>query len=313
MLKRAVWAAAMLGSAIPTEIWAQGATVAGGVDLRASTLDGATGRLEGAFLNYRQVIVADGVDRWIVVAQADSGTNADHPHLYQSYLQYKGPLGRWNAVAGRFIVPFGLLATYDSERQLLTTIEALSTGIKLAQGAELHGFRGDGTYALALTTAPGGRGAVVTGRLARNWDGGNMGISLLSGLLPETTTKESLERVNSILDNVQVVAKRRLAVDATLQNGPDLVRSELIAGTDDGRFVKGAYLNYERSLNAAWTLGADVGFWAGSSARRRYGLALSRSFDNSVVLRTAYVNADDAEGKSHQLLVQLYWEFSHAL
>lgn len=298
---------------MPTAIKAQGITLSGGVDSRLTTEEGTDARLEGAFLNYRQVFLAEGVDRWIAVAQADSGTNADNPHLYQTYLQYKGPLGRLNAVAGRLIVPFGLLATYDSERQLLTTMEPLSTSIKLAQGAEVHGFHGDKTYAFAVTTAPGGNGAVVTGRLAHNWDDGNIGMSVLAGSLPETATKDSLERISSILENTQVVSKRRLAIDATRVNGPDLIRSELIAGTDDGRFVKGAYLNYERALNANWTFGTNIGHWAGSSTRRHYGLALSRSFDNSVTLRTAYTKADDAEGRSHQFLVQLYWEFSHAL
>lgn len=313
MLKHVMVVMAVAGCAMPSAIWAQGATVSGGVDLRATTEDSGTARLEGAFLNYRQVIGVGGVDRWITVAQVDSGTNTDNPHLYQTYLQYKGPLGRWNAAAGRFIVPFGLLATYDSERQLLTTMEPLSTSIKLAQGAELHGFQGDGTYAFALTSAPGGRGAVVTSRLAQDWNGSNVGISMLAGSLPETATKESLERINSNLDDKPVVAKRRLGVDATWQNGPDMVRSELVAGTDDGRFVKGTYLNYERALNAVWTLGADLGHWAGSAARWRYGLALSRNFDNGVNLRTAYVNAADAAGKSDQFLVQFYWEFSHAL
>ena len=106
MLRHAIFAAAIFGVAIPTALWAQTATVSGGVDLRAATGDGTAARLEGAFLNYRQVIDVDGADRWIGVAQIDSGTNAEDPHLYQTYLQYKGPLGRWNTVAGRFIVPF---------------------------------------------------------------------------------------------------------------------------------------------------------------------------------------------------------------
>ena len=298
---------------MPAATWAQGATLSGGVDLRATTKEGGNARLEGAFLNYRQVFAADGADRWIGVIQGDSGTNADDLHFYQAYLQYKGPLGRWNVVGGRFIVPFGLLATYDSERQLLTTMEPLSTSIKLTQGTQLYGYQGDDTYAFALTTALGGRGAVLTGRVAQNWDTGNLGISMLAGSLPETATKETLERVNSKLDDTPVVVKRRIAVDATWQDGPDLLRSEVHAGTDDGHFVKGAYINYERALNAVWTVGADVAHWAGTAVRRRYGLAIARSFDSGVVLRTAYVSTNDVEGKSRQFLVQLYWEFSHAL
>ena len=181
----------------PSATRAQGATVAGGVDLRATTKDGGDARLEGAFLNYRQVFATDGADRWIGVIQGDSGTNAGDLHPYQTYLQYKGPLGRWNAAGGRFIVPFGLLATYDSEGQLLTTMEPLSTSIKLAQGAQLHGFQGNGTYAAALTTAPGGRGAVFTGRVAQNWDAGNVGISVLAGPLPETATKDIEEHLSA--------------------------------------------------------------------------------------------------------------------
>lgn len=107
----------------PAAVQAEGLNVSGGLDARAQT--GDEDSFAAGFLNLRQVIEQDGVDRWILVGQLDSGENFESPLLYQTYAQLKGPLGRWNVRAGRFIAPFGLLASYDSERLVLNTIEPL--------------------------------------------------------------------------------------------------------------------------------------------------------------------------------------------
>lgn len=148
------WVVGLMASLIaPAAVQAEGLNVSGGLDARAQT--GDEDSFAAGFLNLRQVIEQDGVDRWILVGQLDSGENFESPLLYQTYAQLKGPLGRWNVRAGRFIVPFGLLASYDSERLVLNTIEPLSLALKLDTGVQVSGFVGDHDYAVALTEGSG--------------------------------------------------------------------------------------------------------------------------------------------------------------
>lgn len=104
----------------------EGLQLSGGVDARYThenqpRRDDA--ELHGFFLNLRQVWSDQTGDRWIGVAQADFDHNFEDVRPYQVYLQYKGPLGKWNVLAGHYLLPFGLLAHHDTERLLMRGIE----------------------------------------------------------------------------------------------------------------------------------------------------------------------------------------------
>lgn len=301
-----------LGAIAPV-CFAEGLTVSGGLDMRATVSDETDFPLEGAFLNFRQVFTQGGADRWIVVVQGDSGENFDSPHLYQTYVQLKGPLGRWNLRAGRLIVPFGLLANYDSERLVLNTLEPLTIGLKLDEGLQLHGFTANFDYALAVTRGIRDHDAIVTGRIGRTFGPVQLGLSMLTGTLPEVASKESVEVPGRVLPDVPFVDKRRLGVDATVEAGPGLWRAEVVAGTDDGAFVTGAYGEYEYALDARWSVSVNGGVWDGEERRWRYGTALARDFGAGRWLRMGYVDEREPEGRDHAVVVQFYWEFSRAL
>lgn len=167
--------------------------VSGGLDLRVkheTTDDQVEGGLDGAFLNLRNVWGDDEGDRWIAVAQLDVSDNANDIDPYQIYLQYKGPLGKWNLRAGHFLLPFGLLTTYDTERLLLGGLEPLSIGIRKDSGVEALGHDGNIDYAVSVTEGMGDDwfgsrdgNKLFTGRVAyvpdHDWQ---IGISLLQGL-----------------------------------------------------------------------------------------------------------------------------------
>lgn len=287
--------------------------MSGGLDLRATRSDETDFALEGAFVNFRQVFEQGGADRWIAVLQADSGDNFESPHLYQTYVQLKGSLGRWNVRAGRLIVPFGLLANYDSERLVLNTIEPLTIGLKLDEGIQLHGFTATFDYAFAVTRGIRDHDAIVMGRIGRTFGELQLGASILTGSLPEVASKESVEIPGHVLPGVPFIYKRRIGVDATVEAGPGLWRAEAVAGTDDGSFVKGAYAEYEYALNARWSATLNGGVWDGADTRWRYGAALARDFDSGRWLRMGYVDEREPEGRDHAVVVQFYWEFSRAL
>lgn len=174
-------------------------TLSGGLDGRTeySSTEGEEAELRGLFLNLRKVWQDEGADRWIGVAQLDVEHNFSEVQPYQVYLQYKGPLGKWNVRAGHFLVPFGLLATYDTERLLLGGIEDLSLGLRHDTGVQWFGRVGDWDYSLAVTDGLGvtslfdGRAnPVVSGRVALVRDQWQVGLSVLSGRVVFAETRD---------------------------------------------------------------------------------------------------------------------------
>ena len=144
---------------MPADAPAQALTVSGGVDLRALFPEGYERALvlQGLFLNARRVFRDDLGDRWIVVAQGDADSNFTEVRPYQLYLQYKGPLGRWNVRAGHYVVPFGLLAEYDTERFVLDAVEEENIGLKLDTGIEALGYAGAWDWATSVSAGAGRR------------------------------------------------------------------------------------------------------------------------------------------------------------
>ncbi|MCM8778174.1 MAG: hypothetical protein NC834_00025 [Candidatus Omnitrophica bacterium] len=92
--------------------------------------------LEGLFLNFRKVFSDAKGDRLIAVGQLDMDQNFEKIRPYQTYFQYKGPLGKWNIRAGHYILSFGLLSDYDTERLVLKAIEDEMT-------AKIYGYGDD--------------------------------------------------------------------------------------------------------------------------------------------------------------------------
>lgn len=302
----------LVAAFLPAALSAQGLTLSGGLDIRGTSSEGTHLGLEGAFLNLRQVLSQGGVDRWSLVLQGDSGDNAEAPHLYQAYGEWKGPLGRWKVRGGRFFVPFGLLTQIDTERMLLNTQEPLTLGLKLDEGLLVQGFTPGFDYAVALTDGLRNQGPVWSGRLGQERDALTVGFSWFIGKLPETASKESVELPNHILEGTSFVRKRRLGLDGTWNLGPTLLRAELVAGRDGDHFVRGAYLEGERALSSEWSLTMQAGHWRGAEDRWRVGAGAAYALGHGMTLRAAAIRERVPDGRGNAVLVQFYKEFSHA-
>lgn len=297
---------------LPSIAAGAGVHVSGGLDGRLRLRDGnAKAVLEGAFLNARKVFRDEQGDRVIAVAQADADDNFERIRPYQTYLQYKGALGRWNLRAGHYLLPFGLLAYYDTERLLLRTIEYANLGIKLDTGIQTLGYWGSWDYAVSVSEGMGRRrlsdadgNKVVTGRIGWWSDETRVGLSAMSGdVLPaeEVTHAATIRRT------------RRAALDASIPWEQWTARAELAGGTDDGRDVGGGFLGLDAALHPDLEANMKYSHWerAGSSTDS-VGAGLSYRFRPGLFFRIAD-EQEFAERRANTVTGQVYYEFSKTL
>ncbi len=298
---------------VPERAWSQSFTLSGGADVRythdTNPSDDKT-EIRGLFLNLRKVWSDELGDRWIGVAQADVDDNLKNVRPYQIYLQYKGPLGHCNLRGGLFLLPFGLLATYDTERLLLQGLEEQSLGIRKDSGLQVLGFAGRFDYAVAVTGGGGERrlsdrraDPVLTARVAYVKDDWQIGFSLLGGRpLPEAGSDTSSRPPR----------KRRLALDLTRLAGPLTVRAEAVAGDDEGRSVGGGVVLADLALGGAVELNSRFAVWRQDQTQRTAGVGVSYRLGRGFVIRVAHQRQINNGGPSESTL-QFYYDFSRQI
>jgi len=286
--------------------------VSGGADARFVNTDGDENdvKLEGLFLNLRKVISDEKGDRLIAVGQLDMDHNFEEIRPYQTYLQYKGPLGRWNIRVGHYILPFGLLSNYDTERLILKTQEDLSLGIKLDTGVEVLGFVGDFDYAISITQGVGenrltdvDNDKLITARIG--WQGEDISIGL-SGLIGKVLTqKDSIIR-KEIGSNT--FYEKRITIDITKYIGPLTFRGELIGGADKDEIVGGGLLKTDYALTPKLELNLKYAHWQRNGVRTFMGAGFSYELYKGLFLRVADEYQFGKEDKNVATL-QTYFEF----
>ncbi|MDA8423150.1 MAG: hypothetical protein M0Z89_07425 [Nitrospiraceae bacterium] len=309
LLRALVFCAVLL----PISASAGGAQISGGADGRYINTGGDTNAflLEGAFLNARKVFSDEQGDRVIAVGQIDFDDNFKTIRPYQTYLQYKGPLGKWNVRAGHYILPFGLLSAYDSERLLLRTLEPLSLGIKLDTGVELLGFSGDWDYAISVSQGVGRNrltdvddNKLVTGRLG--WQGEDISIGVSALIGDVLLEKDSIIREETGLSSLY---EKRLGVDITKYSGPLVLRGEVVFGKDNDKTVGGGLLKADYALTPKLELNFKYAYWQREGGRNFIGAGFSYELTKGLFLRIA----DEYEfGKENVNVAaaQTYFEFA---
>lgn len=298
--------------------------VSGGADLRYGNIEIRKNEfeIEGLFLNLRKVFSDKKGDRLIAVGQMDFDNNFEKVRPYQIYLQYKGPLGKWNIRMGHYILPFGLLSDYDTERLLLQTIEHLNLGIKLDTWIELLGFLGDFDYAISLSQGVGRNrltdvdsNKLVIGKIG--WRGEDLTIGL-SGLIGKVLTEENSTIRNDIGSNS--LYKKRLGIDLTKYSGPLILRGEISIGEDNSQIVEGGLLKADYALTpkletnlkyAHWQREAPtkVGLPLHGSSRNFIGVGFSYELYKGLFIRVADEYQFGKE-KENVATFQIYYEFA---
>lgn len=267
-------------------------------------------QLTGAFLNLRKVWSDQFGDRWIGVAQGDFDDNFQRIRPYQIYLQYKGPLGKWNVRAGHYLLPFGLLATYDTERLILQGLEKTSLGIRKDTGMEVFGRYGSWDYAVSVTDGLSDQrfidsraNALVTARAAYVQGNSQIGFSTLVG--------KALLGPEYPLGSTDM-QERRFAVDGTQSFGPLTMRAEALGGTNNGRTVGGGVFLGDYALTPKLELNTRYAYWSEALAGHELGLGLTYQLRHGLVVRVGDACQSRREHKN-VFTVQLYYEFSKTL
>lgn len=311
---RLVSSLVFLGS-LPGPAIAGAIQISGGVDGRYINTEGHShrGTLEGLFLNVRQVFSDAKGDRVIAVGQLDFDENFDKVRPYQTYLHYKGPLGRWNVMAGHYILPFGLLASHDTERLLLNTLEPFSLGIKLDTGVQVFGFQGPVDYAVSVSQGVGRRrltdvddDKLLVGRMGWDQEAFVVGVS---GLLGEVFQTEETG-INS-----GGRYEKRVAVDFTTKTlGPWILRAEGVVGENGGprhETVGGGLLLADYALTPRLELNLKGAHWQERGGRNFLGAGFTYQVVRGVFLRLADTYLFGKEERNVGQL-QVYAEFSRS-
>lgn len=298
-------------------VWPNSTTLSGGFDLRfgleaVREVKMVTG-LSGMFVNLRKVFSDEEGDRFIFVGQIDVEEEIARTHLYQLYGQYKGALGKWNIRAGRYLVPFGLNAYYDTERLLLPAHEAEALGIKLDDGVELLGRIDWFDYAVSVSRALTNQATPIV-RVGLEGDDIRIGLSYMYGRLPSFGDEESVV-VGETLPGAVIIGKHRVAIDYEHILGPLTLRVESIAGFDEDRLIYGGYAEAGFAFSPELELSANGAYLRSelTGTRWRVGGCVSFRFLPGVFGRIAYIHRDDFGKTSDTFFTQFYAEFSQAL
>ena len=315
--QRAFALAAFIAASCPLLAFAS-AAVSGGLDARAwhsSDPRHSEAELTGLFLNARQVWSDAAGDRWIGIAQVDADHNFDEVRPYQLYLQYKGPLGKWNVRVGHYLLPFGLLAQQDTERLLLQGIENTNLGIRKDTGVQVLGRAGEWDCAASLS---GGASdirlvdsradPVVSFRAAYVRSDWQLGFSALAG--------RPWARFGSLIDSEGEAARftreRRLAVDLLKTWERLTLRVEGGGGTNDGESVWGGAVLADYSLLPRLELNSRYAYWHRDGVSRTIGAGLTFDAGRGWFLRVAHQH-EFGERDRNMLVGQVYYEFSRRL
>jgi hypothetical protein len=153
---------------------------------------------------------------------------------------------------GQAVIPFGLLADYDTHTQIVQTIYSRTVGLRIDPGIGFQGQFGKTNYALWVSNGNGpyvmdnNKNKVMTARVAPKFLLGDaeltLGLSGLAGVLPYW----QLDSMTQMMSGPHFYRmKYRAALDNTTDWGPATIHLEGVLGKDSvfsGPLVYGYYV-----------------------------------------------------------------------
>jgi hypothetical protein len=228
-------------------------------------------------------------------------------HFGQAYALIPLGLRRPTIRVGQAVIPFGLLADYDTHGQIVQTQYARTLSQRIDLGLGLLGDWGRVGYALWVSNGAGpyrldaDQNKVVTVRVAPKFLLGDaeltLGLSGLAGRLPHWyQSSDSTESMTG--DPPDPVIKYRLALDNTTDLGPLTLRLEGVAGKDSAlseplvygyyaearyAFVSwlealGKYDDFYTTVQSARNLSAGLTFYPSELSAMNLQVVLERNY-----------------------------------
>lgn len=201
---------------------------------------------------------------------------------------------------GQFVLPFGLMAVYDTPLQPIQPLYEKSLGLRVDSGIALEGEYGPYRYAGAVTTGVGPNRSdfdadkVVTFRLARTVATPlgvlEVGGSLLSGRGPVTAFDTELP-ASGTSGSRRFVDKSRIAGDGQYFFGPVTLRGEIVFGGDNEEPVWGYFAEGNYQATPRLTLVAFRKLWnfpQKPQSAATTGAGLNYNFGSGFALRMLY-------------------------
>jgi hypothetical protein len=177
-------------------------------------------------------------------------------HFGQAYVLFPLGLRMPTVRVGQAVIPFGLLADYDTHTQVVQTNYSRTIGLRIDPGIGFQGQYGKTNYALWVSNGNGpytpdnNKNKVIAARVAPKFLLGNaeltLGLSGLEGELPYW----QLDSITLMMDGPHFYRmKYRAALDNTTDWGPAIIHLEGVLGRDStlsgpmvyGYYVEGRY------------------------------------------------------------------------
>lgn len=236
-------------------------------------------------------------------------------HFGNEYVILKGKIGQPTIKAGQFVIPFGNLADYETHSRIFQPLYANSLGVRIDPGIEVDGYLGDAEYQVAVTNGNGpfkgdiDGNKVITARISKKLQVGDddleIGISALKGRLPVFSLLNDplMDGSDAMLINVRndervgqndpsgFADKTRYGLDAEYYRGIDLIRAEVVVGSDDGHGANGQWIQVEHPLNYKTSVIGMLGRWQQSTGSfAGWGIGVEHNLQDNKTLRVAYQN-----------------------
>ncbi len=253
-----------------------------------------------ASLGLRHVFSDVKGDRLLLLCWLESRHNFKETSAEQAYAQYKGPMGRWNITAGKFLIPFGLAVNYDTEPLLVDNNTEESLEIKYDSGIKVSGQLGNFDYAASVTQGIDESrildndrdklAAFRTGIIGDDFEDFNLGLS---------------GTIGSVFSDDNKSYKKLIALDSIKYYDLFVFRAETIAGKIDKSNVYGVFFGTDYMLFPSFDLNISFNAFKHEILNKSalFGITYNTPFYGFVIRAAHKVTFEE---KNNESFIQVY-------
>ncbi len=187
---------------------------------------------------------ADRFTLFLLIHENDMFSNIK---VKDSFIKYKGPMGRWNITFGRFGIPYGLKYYYSTDALPFSTVEDYTVGMDNDNGIMVSGVTRFIDYALSVTHGYNSGNlygyplnGLITGRIGTQFGIASEFTIGLSSLISYSSDKcYYKERISKYLAGIDCIAYISRAI----------LRAEVSGGFENERKIAIGFLGMDYSIH----------------------------------------------------------------